>query len=913
MPGFSQPPGYRTVITLPLASFATLPLAAGVVPSVLSLAACGGVTWVAWKLRKLEAGLNRSGETAPAPAVEPVLGPPSPPPEVDTPGLWAERAQLEKTLDHAGVGIYQLDADRRFTKVNRRLLQTLGYESEETLLTQAPVDVLPWLCGTENEGVCREALASGTELYDLESCVVHAGGEAVWLLESLVPVRDESGEIASWLGTVHDVTKQTEAMIAEVEFAKARSDAKGAFLANMSHEIRTPLNGIIGMLDLLQASELGTTETHYTDVARSSADALLCLINDILDFSKIEAGHIELEHIPFKLRDVIESTSEQFAVQAHMKGLELNCDLPPSLPHTVCGDAERLRQVIANLLGNAVKFTPEGEINLRVVAVDESVVRFTVEDTGIGMTDAQSAEIFEAFAQGDASTTRRFGGTGLGLSISQQLVGLMGGTIAVSSKEGRGSTFTFELPLAPHSEESALPDGGEASIEQIRGKRVLIVDDNATNCEILQTQLRAWGFQADICRDSEFAVEQLHLADGYGKPYSLMLLDMCMPVMDGKDVAMAIRRQQTYADLPIILLSSNHAMVSDEERATYGIDAAMTKPVRQSRLYDSIVQVLCGQRRSDVPTTAEPTAAKPALAASTPSAPPRVLVVEDNEINQVVVRKMLATMGYPSDLAEHGGEAVEQVQRVAYDLVLMDGHMPVMDGLKATTAIRDLERDGRVAGRTPGGDRLPIVALTANVVAGARESFEKAGVDDFLTKPVTLRCLREAFDSLVTPAAAPAAPVAAPVAPAPAAAPAPVAAPAETTRPLIADHVPVTPVVRDAAGETVFDRDEFATRCGGDDELQRQVLQLVRESLPAMTSDVVAAHQSGDLKELASTAHRLKGATGDCSLLVLSKTAGEIEHAAAAGTPVAADAVGQIARRVDDTLALLDDLINQAN
>ena len=725
--------------------------------------------------------------------------------------LKSERLRLQSVLEHAGVGIYQLDAHRAFTSVNHTLLDTLGYKSAAELIDGKPLEVAPWLVGSDNETVYRDSMQAAVAVKDLETCFTRRDGSDVWLLESLVPIHNDDGQLISWLGTVHDITTRRQQMIAEVEIAEARSQAKGEFLANMSHEIRTPLNGVIGMLDLLNGSDMSEQDTHYVNIARSSADSLLSVINDILDFSKIEAGRMDLEEVQFDLRDLVERTSEQFAVRAHLEGLELNCAMSPDVPSGVMGDPERLRQVLTNLMGNAIKFTRKGEINLRVTTHSERI-RFAVEDTGIGMSTEQCDRIFEAFTQADTSTTREFGGTGLGLSISYQLVQLMGGTLSVESSAGQGSTFFFELPMPVVANSRMSDERMTELLSRLPETRVLIVDDNETNCEILRNQLAIWGFSTETCQCSEMAADRLMLAHRNGRPFDLMLLDMCMPVMDGKDVARLVRSSELFRDLPIILLSSNHEILSSEDRQACGIDIAMTKPVRQSRLFDSIVTTI--ERRLDaddqppaprqtIPQSSaadsadetfcspvvddftENETATPAVAASSdnrataaspaaapanlpptspasiarPAAPPAtaspeaidVLVVEDNQVNQVVVRQMLSSLGLQSDVAENGQEALDRLQTTAYRIVFMDGHMPVLDGLKATSKIRRLQAEDRL----PRNPQVPIVALTANANSRSRDDFLAAGVDCFLTKPVTLSRLQEALEHIL-PAASPA-------------------------------------------------------------------------------------------------------------------------------------------------------------
>lgn len=883
--------------------------------------------------------------------------------------LNIERLRLQSVLEHAGVGIYQLNAEREFTAVNPYLIQTLGYPSAASLLDLGPITVTPWLQEQEGADTYSHCLETETPLENLETRIQNSDGDDVWLLESLVPIRDESGRLIAWLGTVHDVTAQKQTMLAEVELAQAKSQAKGEFLANMSHEIRTPLNGVIGMLDLLSGKHLTEQNTHYVSVARSSADALLALINDILDFSKIEAGRMDIEQIDFELRDVIESTAEQFAIRAHQKSLELNCQIAATLPYKVVGDPERLRQVLINLLGNSLKFTTEGEINIRTTPSKKGV-RFAVEDTGIGMTDEQAARMFEAFTQADPSTTREYGGTGLGLAIASHLVSQMGGQLCVESVAGEGSTFYFDLPLKTCQADAPSESQMKQLMEQLPQTRVLIVDDNATNCEILQSQLAAWGFSASICQSSELAVERLLIAERSSRPFNLMLLDFCMPVIDGREVALQIQGHEQFRDLPIILLSSNHELLPIDERLACGIDLAMTKPVRQSRLFDSILSLI--QNRISKQTESaqsEPASVIETVLKTTPPVTPTipvindfsplatespkqiqptnptpqisqtivpnelstnqtadVLIAEDNEINQIVVQQMLQSLGYTSVVAVNGREAVQQVQHASFGMILMDGHMPIVDGLEATRQIRELEKNGNLF---EGKTGLPIVALTANVVQGVREECLEVGMNEFLSKPVTLEQLRRVTEQFLGLREIPT------VAESFSTPPVPVPQPA-ITRPLpdvtrletpgttaAADtsdpqfvvpesikHLQESAQRADESASNLFDAVALDRRCSGDKSFQNRLLQIMQQTLPTSLNSLIAIHLH-EFLEIEKAAHRLKGAAGDCSLIAVFEAAGRLEKAAATENEVAvAETLQQLRLRVDKTMQLLNELLS---
>ena len=878
--------------------------------------------------------------------------------------LKSERLRLESVLQNVEVGIFQMDSELQITKANPALLSIFSYRTATELLQLSSSSVIPWLVGTEHETLCRASLEDGNAIKDLETEVTLPTGRTIWLSQSLTPVREDDGRLVTWLGTVSDITEQKQAMLAAVEIAEAKSEAKGEFLANMSHEIRTPLNGVIGTLDLLATSNLEEQESHYVSIARTSADALLSLINDILDFSKIEAGRMELEEVEFDLREVIESTSQQFAIRAHSEGLELNCDIAADAPATVVGDPERLRQVLINLMGNAIKFTKDGEINLRVKPTSGGQLHFSVEDTGIGISPEQLENMFEAFTQADASTTREFGGTGLGLSISNQIIQLMGAKLEVISEKDVGSIFYFELDL-PVRQAKCLPDERVAELlEAIPEIRGLIIDDNATNCNILENQMKQWGFQSTVCQRSELAMDRLVAAAREGQPYDLILLDYCMPVMDGIDVARLIQANPEFAGIPIILLSSNHEVLSPAQRSECGISLAMTKPVRQSRLFDSIVNVLQGRVEAsvkrcqaevkvdateatpadDLDSTVETLVPEPTCSspiqhdfAFSDSSPPMidVLIVEDNHVNQIVVKQMLTSVGFSSELAGNGAEAIEKLQQRPFQVVLMDGHMPVLDGLEATIAIRRMQQTGDLNLNT----KTDIIALTANVSSDARDKFLAAGVKDFLSKPVTLQRLKESLKSYHPSGTAPTDKKTAESISRVAqdfdqgfASDAPVASTATGDHANgfpVSDQTEAATAVNSAqaamadedvllAGEasstgdaSLFDEQAFEQRCGADPAFKRQILSMMRTSLPSTVADLRAQAAKGNYGGLASIAHRLKGAAGDSALPTVSLSAAKVEVAARSEQQEhLSESLDALANRVKVTLEHLDSLLD---
>jgi two-component system sensor histidine kinase/response regulator len=764
---------------------------------------------------------------------------------------WTEQQLLDAFLENIPDRVYFKDLESRFIRISRSKAITLGLERPEQAIRMSDADHFHSKHASQALADEQEIIRTGQPIVSKEEEVVWPDGHSTWVLANKAPLRDRQGHIIGTMGISHDITERklaerelatkaeelaraNAALERLAEAAKAASQAKGDFLANMSHEIRTPLNGIMGMTDLALETELTSEQREYIETVKLSADSLLTVINDVLDFSKIEAGKMDLEEIEFDLYECIEGALKTLALRADEKGLELLCEVSPDVKETLAGDPGRLRQVLINLIGNALKFTSEGEVGLKVhteLLEDKFVtLHFTVSDTGVGIAPAKVKTIFESFSQADTSTTREFGGTGLGLTISQRLVEMMGGRIWVESELGVGSRFHFTARL--RSDVTQHTAQGPADAEILRGVKVLIVDDNRTNRRILNGMLGRWGMIPSDASDGEQALQVLFAALAESKPFDLVITDMHMPKMDGFTFVEKINQTPELCTATIMMLTSGGQRGDAARCGAMSIAAYLLKPVRKAELREAIVRVLSANGHSKtVPASRQQ---KPAAAPASQRSL-QILLVDDILINQNLATRLLEKRGHKVAVASSGREALAALENRSFDLVLMDVQMPDMDGLEATRLIRAKEKFS--------GQHQLVIAMTALVIKGDRERCLAAGMDGYLSKPIRIQELDDVLN-----------------------------------RCSASEPKDDSPAPQSAEPQELpVSKSELLERIDDDLGLLSELLELFRTDYPGQLQALRQAIVNNDAPTLERVGHALKGSLANLAAPTASKIAAELE------------------------------------
>ncbi len=764
-------------------------------------------------------------------------------------------ARFRSLIENAWDVIVVAEADLQIAYVTPSSQRVIGHAPEDLTGTRLTDVVHPDDVEALAEHVRRLSDGSGAS-GTVETRVRHQNGvwrTIAWTTTNLLDDPSVRGFVLNG-ADVTEARQAVEDLAAARDGALMASKAKSEFLSTMSHEIRTPMNGVIGLTELLLDTTLDPEQEEFASGIRVSAENLLVIINDILDFSKIEAGKLDIEEAALSVPAVVDDVGRVLAETAHRKGLELLVDIQPEVPAALLGDSVRIRQVLLNMGANAVKFTSEGEVLIRVGVLDETTervaLRFEIVDTGIGIAAADQQRLFRNFTQADSSTTRQYGGTGLGLAICRQLVDLMGGKLGLVSAPGDGSTFWFELSLA--RTEGAETAGAGDYPRNLIGNRALIVDDNATNRTILGKQFSSVGVEAVKAADAYEALELAAAAAAAGKPFDFAVIDLNMPGMDGIELAELLKTDPATKPMILFLLSSSGERLGAAEAHMRGFAGSMTKPVRSSELFDSLITAVNGgapDRSSKEPTTTRP---------KRQEVTGMILLVEDNTMNQLVASKLLAKLGYSVDIANHGGEAVTAIQAGAYDAILMDCQMPEMDGYEATGEIRRLEGTAR---------RTPIIAMTAAAMEGDREACLAAGMDDYITKPVRPDTVAAVLERWVVQP--------------------------EHDGPFEQD---TTSSADDDASDPL-DQSQIEVLLGLDDGAGAVLGEVVEEYLNQTVdarSELVARIDAGDHHAAERSAHKLAGMCANVGAAALSSVCSEIETSSRVGE--LEDAAGTLAR-----------------
>jgi len=752
-----------------------------------------------------------------------------------------ELEDLKFALDQHAI-VARTDERGIITFANDKFCSVSQYTREE-LLGQDHRIVNSHYHGKEFFAGLWKAIKSG-EVWKGEIKNRAKDGSFYWVDSTIVPFRDGLGKPKQFIVIRMDITglkRIEEELRAAKDAAEGASRAKSEFLANMSHEIRTPMNGIIGMTELALDTQLTVEQREYLNMVKTSAASLLTLINDILDFSKIEAGKLDLDVADFSLRQSIGETLKALGFRAHQKGLELAWRVAQDVPDYLAGDASRVRQVLVNLVGNAVKFTERGEVVVEIerdlTSTGEIVVlHFCVRDTGIGIAKEKQGMVFGAFTQADSSTTRKYGGTGLGLAITRRLIDLMGGKLWLESEPDVGSAFHFTIRFEVAS---AQPASDYPDPKILSHASILVVDDNETNRIILVEMLGRWGMQVATAKDGREGLEILAHAQNQGPGFDAVISDLQMPQMDGFEFVERIRKSPQFGQIPVLMLSSSAQQGEHERCRQLGISAYVAKPIQPSELLDAILSAL--SLHASEPTKAEDKAQE-MLPQSDWRQGMKVLLAEDNAVNRTLATRLLQKHGHTVVVVENGRQALDALERETVDLVLMDVQMPEMDGLEATAAIREKEKKT--------GDHLPIIALTAHAMKGDREKCLAAGTDDYLTKPIRTADLFAAVERL--------------------------------THAKTMTESAATPI-KNSPGANAFDNDAALRHVEGDRDLLEEIIRIFADQCPKTMYEIQNAIRAADLSVVERAAHSLKGSASNLCAAGVTQSAAQLEESARSG------------------------------